>query len=134
MFAYDYPILGFFWTAFIFFLWILWFMLLFRVLADIFRSADLGGVAKTLWIIFVIFLPFLGIFVYVIARGNGMTQRSIDEARAQQASFDQYVRETASASGASSTSADEIAKFAGLRDQGLITDEEFAAQKAKLLS
>jgi hypothetical protein len=125
MLAYDYPLLGFFWSVLIFFLWIMWFMLLFHIIGDIFRSADLSGVAKTLWIIFVIFLPFLGVFVYVIARGNSMTQRSIDRAEAQRSQFDSYVRETAS----SNSAADEIAKLADLKDRGLITDGEFAARR-----
>lgn len=131
MLAYDYPLLGVFWTTMIFFLWILWFMLLFRILGDIFRSSDLGGFGKTMWILFVIFLPFLGTLVYVLARGNGMTQRSLDEAKAQQQAFNQYVRDTAATS---SSSADELAKFASLRDQGVITDAEFASKKAQLLS
>jgi len=132
MMAYDYPLLGWFWTMMIFFLWILWFMLLFRIFGDIFRSKDLGGLGKTLWIIFVIFLPFLGTFVYVIARGSGMTERSLEAARVQRDQFDSYVRETAASTSASS--AEEIAKFAGLRDQGLITEAEFTAKKAQLLA
>ena len=131
MTAYDYPIMGWFWTMLIFFLWIMWFMLLFRIFGDIFRSRDLSGVAKTLWIIFVIFLPFLGTFVYVIARGSSMTERSLEAARAQRDQFDSYVRETAASS---SSSADEITKFAGLRDQGVITEAEFTAKKAQLLT
>jgi hypothetical protein len=130
MLGYDYPLLGVFWNTMIFFLWILWFVLLFRILADIFRSSDLGGFAKTMWIIFVIILPFLGVFVYVIARGKSMTQRSIDDARSQQAAFDDYVRDTVSGS---ASTADELSKFAALRDQGVITDAEFAAKKAQLL-
>jgi len=128
--AYDYPIMGFFWSMLIFFLWIMWFIILFKVLADIFRSSDLSGVAKTLWIIFVIFLPFLGVFVYVIARGDSMTKRTIEDAANQKADFDAYVRQTA---GASSSTADELAKYAALRDQGVLTDAEFAAKKAQLL-
>ena len=130
MLAYDYPLLGFFWSMLIFFVWIMWFMLLFYVLADIFRSHDLGGFAKTLWILFVIFLPFLGVFVYVIARGDSMTKRRIDQAQAQRSEFDSYVRETAG----SSSSADEIAKLADLKARGVITDDEFAAKKAQLLA
>ena len=130
MFAYDYPLLGFFWSMLIFFLWIAWFMLLFRIIADIFRSADLGGFAKAMWFIFVIFLPFLGVLVYCIARGGSMAERSYAEASSQQAAFDSYVRQTAN----SASSADQIAKFAALRDQGVITDAEFAAQKAQLLA
>jgi hypothetical protein len=129
--AYDYPVLGFFWSMLIFFLWIMWFFLLFRVLSDIFRSADLGGFAKTMWIIFVIFLPFLGVFVYVIARGDSMTKRSVDQAMAQRAAFDNYVRETATSP---TSAADEISKLAELKARGVITDEEFASQKAKLMA
>jgi len=133
MFAYDYPLLGFFWSMVIFFLWFMWLWLLFRIFADIFRSADLGGFAKTLWIIFVIVLPFLGVFIYVIARGNSMTQRSIDLAEQQRAQFDSYVREAAGSGGGVST-ADELAKYSALKQQGVISDAEFAAAKAKLLT
>jgi Short C-terminal domain/Phospholipase_D-nuclease N-terminal len=129
--AYDYPVLGFFWSMLIFFLWILWFFLLFRVLTDIFRSDDLGGFAKTMWILFVIFLPFLGVFVYVVARGDSMTKRSVDQAMAQRAAFDNYVRETATSP---TSAADEISKLAELKARGVITDEEFASQKAKLMA
>jgi hypothetical protein len=129
MTAYDYPIMGFFWSMLIFFLWIMWFFLLFRILADIFRSHDLGGFAKTLWIIFVIFLPFLGVFVYLIARGNEMRSHAIEDAKSQKAQFDDYVRSTVS----SSSVTDDLAKLAALRDQGVLTDAEFAAQKARLL-
>jgi hypothetical protein len=92
MFAYDYPLLGIFWSMMIFFLWIAFFMLLFKVLGDILRSADLSALAKTMWIILVILLPFLGAFVYVIARGKSMTQRSLDDAWSQQVAFDRYAR------------------------------------------
>ena len=130
MFAYVYPLLGVFWSMLIFFLWIAWFMLLFRIIGDIFRSADLGGFAKTLWFIFVIFAPFLGVLVYCIARGGSMAERSFAKASSQQAAMDDYVRQTAGSGG----TADELAKFASLRDQGVITDAEFAAQKAQLLA
>ena len=80
MLAYDYPILGLFWTMFIFFLWFAWLMLLFRVFADIFRSPDMGGGLKALWSIFVILVPFLGVLVYVIVRGHSMTEHDIDQA------------------------------------------------------
>jgi hypothetical protein len=128
--AYDYPILGILWSTLIIVLWILWFMILFRVIADVFRSHDLGGGGKTLWLLFVIFLPFLGVFVYIIARGNSMTQRSLEDAKVRQESFDDYVRTTA---GSTSSTADELAKFAALRDQGVLTEDEFAARKAQLL-
>jgi len=128
--SYDYPLGGFFWSMLIFFIWIIWFMLLFQVFIDIFRSKDLGGGAKALWVIFVIILPFLGIFVYLIARGKSMAERRMGEAIDQKKAMDAYVRETA---GTSVSSADEIAKLAQLKDQGVLTDAEFNAQKAKLL-
>ena len=130
MLSYDYPLGGFFWSMLIFFIWIIWFMLLFQVFIDIFRSKDLGGGAKALWVIFVIILPFLGIFVYLIARGKSMAERRMGEAIDQKKAMDAYVRETA---GSSVSSADEIAKLAQLKDQGVLTDAEFNAQKAKLL-
>jgi type VI protein secretion system component VasK len=130
MAAYDYPLMGAFWTMMWFFLWIIWLMLLFRVFGDIFRSDDLGGFGKTLWMIFVVVLPFLGLFVYLIARGKEMGQREIDHARAQQQEFDSYVRDVAAPTG----SADELAKLADLRNSGVITDAEFQQQKAKLLA
>ena len=131
MLSYDYPLGGFFWSMLIFFIWIIWFMLLFQVFIDIFRSKDLGGGAKALWVIFVIILPFLGIFVYLIARGKSMAERRMGEAIDQKKAMDAYVRETA---GTSVSSADEIAKLAQLKDQGVLTEAEFAAQKARLLS
>lgn len=131
MFAYDYPILGMFWTMLIFFLWIAWIFLLFRVFADIFRSKDMGGFAKALWVIFVIFLPFLGVFVYLIARGDKMARNDLESAQAQEQAFQSYVRNVAGSSGGS---ADELAKLADLRDRGVITPAEFDQQKAKLLA
>jgi hypothetical protein len=128
--GYDYPLLGFFWSMLIFFLWFAWIMLLFRILADIFRNQDMGGFAKAMWVIFVIFLPLLGVLIYVIAQGDKMGQREYQSAEAQRQAFDGYVRETA---GTPST-ADELAKLAALKDKGIITDTEFAAQKAKILA
>ena len=131
MFAYDYPVMGVFWSMFIFFLWILWFMLLFKVFIDIFRSDDLSGWGKALWSIFVIFLPFLGIFVYLIARGKGMGQRDMAQAQASEAAFRSYVQEAAASGG---SSADQLAKLADLKERGVISDAEFQAQKAKILA
>jgi len=130
MFAYDYPLLGFFWTVLIFFLWIAWIILLIRIFGDIFRNHDMGGFAKAMWSIFVIIVPFLGTLIYLIAHGSGMAKRDIQIAQANQAAFDSYVRQTA---GSSKSSADELTKLADLKNQGVITDAEFAAQKAKLL-
>jgi hypothetical protein len=128
--AYDYPLLGAIWTMLIFFLWIAWLFLLFKIFGDIFRSKDLGGGAKAAWCIFVIIAPFLGTFIYVIARGQGMGERDIEAYRAQQSQFEAYVKETAG----SGNTADELAKLADLKAKGVLTDVEFEAQKAKLLA
>jgi heme exporter protein D len=130
MLAYDYPLLGLFWTMMIFFLWVAWLILLFRVFADIFRSKDMGGFAKALWSIFVILVPFLGVFLYVIVNGRSMSERDVADAKQREAEFQAYVRETAGSAG----NAEELAKLADLRDRGVITDEEFASSKAKLLA
>jgi len=131
MLAYDYPILGAFMTMLWFFLWIIWIFLLIRIIFDIFRSDDLGGGGKALWLIFVILLPFLGVFVYVIARGSGMGKRDLARAQAQDAEFRQYVQ-SAAVSGRST--ADQLATLADLKDRGVISEDEFAAQKAKILA
>lgn len=131
MFAYDYPLLGFFWTVFMVFIWVVWIILLIRIFSDIFRQHEMGGGAKALWTIFVIILPFLGVLVYLIVHGKDMAKRDVANAQAAQQQFDDYVRQTA---GSSASSADELTKLAGLRDQGVITDAEFNAQKAKLLA
>jgi hypothetical protein len=131
MLAYDYPILGLFWSMMIFFLWFAWIMLVFRVIMDVFRNDDMGGFAKALWLIFVIIVPWIGVLVYLIVNGNDMAKRSVDQQQASQDEFASYVRETA---GSASGSADELSKLAGLRDSGVLTEEEFAAQKSKLLA
>jgi hypothetical protein len=125
----GYPLLNAFWTMLWFFLWILWFFLLFRVILDIFRSRDLGGWGKAGWLIFVIILPFLGVFVYLIARGGKMTQRDMEDAQAQDQAMRAYVRDAAS----EGSTADELAKLADLRDRGVISEGEFQQSKAKVL-
>jgi hypothetical protein len=127
--AADYPFLDVLWTMVIFFCWIIWFFLLFRVFADIFRRRDIGGGSKTLWIIFVIVLPFLGVFIYLIAQGHGMADRDLQTAQAQQQQFDTYVK-SVSGGGAAS----EIEKAKGLLDSGAITQAEFDSIKAKALA
>src|SRR5512133_13610 len=122
MLAADYPFLDVLWTMIIFFLWVVWFWLLFTVFADIFRRHDISGGKKTLWIIFTILLPFLGVFVYIISQSQGMTERNLERARAQQAHFDQYVREAAGGGGGAAA---EIDKAKQLLDQGAITQAEF---------
>ena len=131
MLAYDYPLLGLLWTMLMVFLWVAWIILLIRVFADIFRSHDMGGWGKALWSIFVIVVPFLGVFVYLIARGSGMVERDVRSAQASEAAFQDYVRQTA---GTQSSTADELSKLAALRDQGVLTADEFEAKKASLLA
>ena len=131
--ASSYPFLDVFWTILIFFVWVAWFMLLFRVFADVFRRHDIGGFAKTLWIIFVIILPFLGVFIYLIVESQGMTERSLQQAQAAQQQFDDYVRTTAS-SGGGGGAASELEKAKSLLDSGAITQAEFDTLKAKALA
>ena len=130
--AYDYPLLGVFWTMLWWFLLFAWIVLLFRVIADIFRSRDMGGFAKALWAIFVVVVPWLGVLIYLIARGGKMAERDYENARAQDEAFRAYVKDAAG-SGSTST-ADELTKLANLHSQGVITEAEFARQKEKLLA
>jgi len=129
--TYQYPILDFFLTMLYFFLFVIWIWLLIMVFVDIFRSHDMGGVAKALWVIFIIILPFLGVFVYLIARGGKMHERAAQQAAQQQKAFDAYVKQTAGAGG---STADQLSKLADLKSQGVITDAEFDAQKSKILA
>src|SRR6476659_6928952 len=108
MLGYDYPLMGAFWTMFWFFIWFLWIMLLFRVFADIFRNHHMSGWGKAAWSIFVIVVPFLGVFIYLIAHGSDMTRRDVEQAQAQQDAFASYVQDAAS----SGSSADQLAKLA----------------------
>ncbi|WP_200308137.1 SHOCT domain-containing protein [Streptomyces adelaidensis] len=132
--AYDFPLLSVFWSMLWLFLWIMWFVLLFRIVVDIFRDDDLSGGAKAGWLAFVVLLPFLGVFVYVIARGRNMGHREVTQARAQQAAFDSYIRETAKGGGGQPTSVDELAKLSEIRSRGDITDDEFRRAKELVLS
>ncbi|WP_413760244.1 SHOCT domain-containing protein [Streptomyces sp. MMBL 11-3] len=131
--AYDYPLMSVFWSMLIFFLWIMWFVLLFRIVVDIFRDDDMSGWGKAGWLVFVVFLPFLGVFVYVIARGKNMGHREVAQARAQQQAFDSYVRETARSADRPS-SVDELARLSEIRARGDITEEEFHRAKELVLS
>ncbi|GHH88583.1 SHOCT domain-containing protein [Streptomyces capitiformicae] len=130
--AYDYPLLSVFWSMLLFFLWIMWFVLLFRVVVDIFRDDDLGGGAKAGWLAFTILLPFLGVFVYVVARGKNMGRREVAQARAQQEEFNAYIRQTAV--GGRTSSVDELARLSEIRSRGDITDEEFRRAKDLVLT
>ncbi|MET9922411.1 SHOCT domain-containing protein [Streptomyces sp. NPDC006435] len=130
--AYDYPLLSAFWTMLWFFLWVLWFILLFRIIGDIVRDDTLGGWGKAGWMAFVVLLPFLGVFVYLIARGKAMGRREITHARKQQAEFDAYIRDAAGSGGTGR--AEELSKLSELRSHGDITDEEFRRAKELVLS
>jgi hypothetical protein len=132
MLASSYPVLDAFLTMLYFFLFIIWIYLLIMVFMDVFRSHDMGGGAKALWVIFIIILPFLGVFVYLIARGGKMHERAAEQAAQQQQAFDQYVKQAAGTPGASS--ADQLSKLADLKSQGVLTDAEFEAQKTKILA
>jgi hypothetical protein len=128
----NYPLLNLFWTIFEVFLWVVWFWILITVFIDIFRSSDLSGGGKALWFIFVLLIPLVGVLVYLIARGGEMHNRAVHVAEQQDAAVRSYVREAA---GPESTSpADQLAKLADLHDRGVITDEEFQQQKAKVLA
>ena len=130
MLADSYPFWNVMWTILVFFVWIMWFWLLFEVFADVFRRHDISGWGKTGWIIFVIILPFLGVFVYLISQNDGIRERNIQRANAQQAQMDTYVRQTAGSGGA----AGEIEKAKGLLDSGAITQAEFDSLKQKALA
>ena len=129
--SYSYPLLGAFWTILIIFLWVIWFWILITIFIDIFRSHDLNGWEKALWFIFVLFLPLIGVLVYLIARGSKMQQHAQRDAQVQDQQVRQYVQEAA---GSGQSTADQLAKLADLRDRGVITPEEFASQKAKILT
>jgi hypothetical protein len=131
MLAYDYPVLGVFWSMMFFFLWVAWIVLLFTVIADIFRNHSIGGFSKALWLIFVIVVPWLGVLIYLLANGDDMGRRNLAKQQASQDAADSYIRQAA---GSGSGSADELTKLAALRDSGVLTDDEFTTQKAKLLA
>ncbi len=132
MLAYSYPLGGVFLSMLYFFLFFIWIWLLFTVFFDIFRSRDLSGGIKALWVIFVIILPYLGVFIYLIARGGKMHERQLQEAAQQKTAFDQYVKEAAGTSGGDVAS--ELSKLADLKAQGVLSEAEFSAQKAKILA
>lgn len=123
------PLLDLFWAMLWFFLFIIWIWLLIRIFADIFRS-DMSGLAKAIWVIFVIVVPFLGVLVYLIAHGGDMQERAMQQASEMEAAQRDYIQGVAGSGG----SAEELEKLAKLHQQGVLTDDEFAAQKAKILS
>jgi Short C-terminal domain/Phospholipase_D-nuclease N-terminal len=130
MLASQYPLLDVFWTIFMVFAFVIWIWVLIAIFSDLFRSHDVSGFGKALWVIFIIVFPLIGILAYLIVRGHGMHERAVTQANQQQQQFDAYVRQTA---GGGNT-ADELTKLGQLKDNGTITQAEFDAQKAKLLA
>ena len=128
----SYPLLNLFWTMLEFFLWVIWIWILIMVFIDIFRSRDLSGWAKALWFLFVLFIPLIGVLVYLIARGGSMHERAARQAQQQDAEFRSYVQQAAASSPASA--ADQLTKLADLRDRGVISAEEFEREKAKIVA
>jgi hypothetical protein len=115
-----------------FFLWIIWIWILIWIFIDIFRSHDLSGWGKAGWFLFVLFIPLIGVLVYLIARGSSMQERAQQDARNQDQEFRQYVQQAAAT--APANTADQLAKLADLRDRGVISAEEFEREKAKVLA
>src|SRR5579862_3357368 len=134
----GYPLMDIFLSTLYFFAWVLWFMLMFWIITDIFRSDDMSGLAKAAWLVGVIILPLVGILIYLIARGGSMRERQESRARAQDAAFRQYVRQAAAEDNAKAgttsadTTSDELAKLASLHQRGVLNDEEFARAKEKV--
>jgi len=128
--AADYPFLDVLWTMVVFFIWIAWFLILFRVLIDIFRRHDIGGGSKVLWIVLVILVPFLGVFIYIVTQSHHMAERDMKQAQASQAQFDDYVKTVAGSGGPAA----EIEKANALLSSGAITQAEFDEIKRKALA
>jgi Short C-terminal domain/Phospholipase_D-nuclease N-terminal len=129
VFAADYPFMDVLWSMIIFFFWVIWIWIVITVLIDVFRRHDISGWVKAIWVVFVVILPWLGVLIYLIVEHDGMRERGMRQAQAQQRAFDDYVRDTAG-----SGAAGEIAKAKELLDSGAITQEEFEALKAKALA
>jgi len=128
----SYPFLDVFWTILVIVLWVIWFWILISVFADLFRRRDIGGGAKVLWCIFVILLPYLGVFIYLLVNHQGIADRNVRQAARSQEEFDTYVRSVASSGGGGA--AVEIERAKQLLDSGAITPDEFERSKAKALS
>jgi hypothetical protein len=128
----NYPVLDIFWSLLEFFLWVIWIWILIWIFIDIFRSHDLSGGAKALWFLFVLFIPLVGVLVYLVVRGGSMHERAVKQAQHQDDAFRHYVQQAAESSPAST--ADQLTKLADLRDRGVISAEEFDREKQKLLA
>lgn len=129
--AASYPLADAIWTMFVFFAWVIWFWLLITIFADLFRRSDVSGWGKAGWTVLVLFLPLIGVLIYLISQGGAMTTRRVEEAEAAQQGFDSYVRSVASEGQAPTT---QISQAKQLLDSGAITDEEFEAIKRKALA
>jgi len=128
----SYPALNAFWTILEVFLWVIWIWILITVFIDIFRSHDLSGVAKALWFLFVLFIPLIGVLVYLIARGGEMHDRAVRQAQDRDRALrDYYLHQAPQSSGGT---ADQLERLASLRDRGVISNEEFDREKAKVLT
>ncbi|MFD3538163.1 SHOCT domain-containing protein [Streptomyces sp. NPDC058662] len=129
--AYDYPVLGAFWTVMWIFLWVMWLVLLFRVIVDIFRDHEMNGWLKAAWLLFLILIPFLGVLVYVIARGKNMGKREITHAQERQEAFNAYIRDTVK--DPQRATADDLVRLSELKAKGDLSDDEYQQAKQKLL-
>ncbi len=125
----NYPLGGVLWTMLVFFFWVIWFWILITVFADLFRRRDISGGVKALWMIFVIILPYLGVFVYLISQGHGMAERNVQSQQAAQSSFEAEVRRAAG----SGSPAEQIAQAKQLLDSGAISPQEYDALKRRTL-
>ncbi|MEU4508679.1 SHOCT domain-containing protein [Nonomuraea wenchangensis] len=131
----DYPLLNLFWTMLLFFMWVLWFMLLFRIIGDLFRDDDVSGWGKTGWTVVLVVLPFVGVLLYLIVRGKGMGRREMARLQANEEAFRAYVRESAAgAGGTGSGTGGELARLADLKRRGDLTDDEYERAKSKVLA
>ncbi|RFU22028.1 SHOCT domain-containing protein [Geodermatophilus marinus] len=133
----DYPLLEVIWSMIVFFSWILWIWLLIVVYTDVFRRRDIGAGAKTGWVLLTLFLPFIGVFAYLVTQGRGMGERAEEQARRHQAAMDDYIRSVAAgSSGGSAAGAngvDQLARAKQLLDSGALTESEFEQMKRKVL-
>ena len=127
----NYPLLNVFWTILELFLWVIWFWILITVIIDIFRSSDLSGWGKALWFLFVLFIPLIGVVVYLIARGDKMHERAQRQAQQQDDALRKYLQDEVTAP---SSTADQLTKLADLHDRGAITNQEYEQEKAKVLA
>jgi hypothetical protein len=123
-----------FWSFLVFFFWIIWIWLAITVFIDIFRSKDLTGVGKMVWVLLVVLIPYVGVFAYLLLRGGKMHERAVESAQAQDQAFRQYVQQAAGTSGNGRSTADELSRLADLKDRGVISEEEFERLKAKAVS